>query len=383
MRFKVDKYSGVRSIFIVVFITCLVCTITLGISAFLITNRNKPDNIISCEGTVLNIEYKDDQNHSFVTLNEYEYVFKVTNNNLFSTLKNGDNVKISYFKDTIKHKNVLVLKLYLNDNLIIDKTSSELNAKYISLNLLVVFTILCILSLGIRSYLKKGVEVDFFEYFAKKRFSRINNFLIDDKQIKKRNIALIIYILIWILDLSLIGILSSKFPNYPHYILPPTILVAVISSIILIKLYGYKWYKPKDVKLFVKKYIEYINQEVENHKLEQFKNDGVYIYSVDWDYAKNEQVVEVIKKLSYDEYKFYTYCYFTNDFHSAVIFICSDSLVFGEPIIMKLNKYNYNQIKKNNAKIKGLNYLLNNLEKEIIECHKNKIKYKKYEEDYE
>lgn len=377
MKIKVDKYLGLRSILIIIFFTSLICAITLGFSAFLITNRNKPDNIIRCEGTILSVNYDEDEHHSLIVLNEYEYTFKITNNDLSNDLKKDDNVCLLYFNDTTSFAEVLVLKLYLGDNLLIDKTNSELESKNISLILMVIFTIVSIISLGMRSHFKKLVEVDYFEYYAKMGFNKLESYNKDKKTNKKRMIAVGIYMVVIVIVCTLIAVLGSNFPDYPHFIIPPAVLILVVNTYVLVKLYGYKWYNEKDVKLFVEKYLNELNQEIEQDVYEQFKSDGFYIYYVNYEEYSNEKI-EVSKIIKYEDLNFYTYCYFTNDFHSVVIYICSDYLVYDEPFIMRLNQYNYYEIKQNNIKINGLDYLLNNLEEEIIKCHKDKIKFKKY-----
>ena len=377
MKIKVDKYLGLRSILIIIFFTSLTCAITLGVSAFLITNRNKPDNIIRCEGTILSVDYDEEDQHSLIVLNEYEYTFKITNNDLSNDLKKDDKVCLLYFNNTTSFAEVLVLKLYLGDSLLIDKTNSELESKNISLILMVIFTIVSIITLGMRSHFKKLVEVDYFEYYAKMGFNRIDYYTSDKKTNKKRIIAVSVYLVVIVIDCTLIAVLGSNFPDYPHLIIPPAVLILVVNTYILVRLYGYKWYKEKDVKLFVEKYLNDLNQKIENDEYEQFRSDGFYIYYVNWEEYLNGKI-EVSKIIKYEDLNFYTYCYFTNDFHSVVIYICSDYLVYDEPFIMRLDQYNYYEIKQNNIKINGLDYLLNNLEEEINKCHKEKIKFKKY-----
>ena len=246
MKIKVDKYLGLRSILIVIFFTSLICAITLGFSAFLITNRNKPDNIIRCEGTILSVNYDEDEHHSLIVLNEYEYTFKITNNDLSNDFKKDDNVCLLYFNDTTSFAEVLVLKLYLGDNLLIDKTNSELESKNISLILMVIFTIVSIISLGMRSHFKKLVEVDYFEYYAKMGFNKLESYNKDKKTNKKRMIAVGIYMVVIVIVCTLIAVLGSNFPDYPHFIIPPAVLIFVVNTYVLVKLYGYKWYNEKD-----------------------------------------------------------------------------------------------------------------------------------------
>ena len=60
-----------------------------------------------------------------------------------------------------------------------------------------------------------------------------------------------------------------------------------------------------------------------------------------------EEYENDIINFTYEDMKFYAYCYFEKKFHSAHIYICSDKEIDGYPFICVLTPKIYHDIKEN------------------------------------
>lgn len=384
-RFYNLKYI-IRSITIITFFVAIV----LGICVGILSNRHKPDNLEIIESTVKTVYYDEDEEDYVIEIRDFETAFKVSKNykevtNLCEVLKVGENIKIHYYKSTTKFDRAILVKLETENNFSIDLSDNFLmDLKFVFYFMLGLIGIgLVLLIITIILFKKKVYKTyNYFAYSAK--HSLVPFIYYDDlkplERTKKQNKALIIYIISIILLGIFIAVTGMAFEEYPHILIPIDVSLFIIITIYLFSSRGLRVYKENEVKIFVKKYLYFLENEKEDYIGLTFdKEEFIYLdYDYDYDFETDE-TIETIKTLPYEKMNFYVCCYFQKKFHSAYIFICSDEIIYDHPFMISLNPKSYQEIKENNIYIEGLDYLINNLEKEIITNNQNKIKFKSYQ----
>ena len=138
MKIKVRKYKFIPVMTIILFVLSLTVMVSLGVSSVIIKDRNNPNNIISYEGVIKSIDYNLDSKYTVITLNEYEYLFKVNNNDL-SNLNVGSNARIIFSKKTLNYDKVIVRMLYVDDILVVDRSNVDNENIEIMIGIIIVF----------------------------------------------------------------------------------------------------------------------------------------------------------------------------------------------------------------------------------------------------
>lgn len=389
---KIDKTHIFNSIFRYIYITLFMISISLWVSVCILYCRQKPNNIDLIESEVTLIEFVEEENDYILELREFDHTFKVSNNyndvlNLCEEVLIGDIIKVYYYKSTIKLDEVIAVKIEQDNNLIIDledNFKNDINSTvYVALIITIITVIILIIDIIIskRKYYK---IYDYFEFYSKAyAVQRIYKDDLDSLvRTKKQKRAILEYIVLLVLLCVGIYICGIIFYDYPYIVIPIVVILMFLMIINLFKSYGHVLYREKNVELFVKKYITFLEGHTDDY-IEYYFNEDEFLY-VDINYEDEiDEEFEIERdleysKYSYEEMDFFAYCYFEKKFHSAHIYICSEKEISGTPFIAILTPKIYQDIKKNKVHIKGLDYLLSNLKEQIVINNRNKVRYKNY-----
>ncbi len=387
-KIKIEKTNVINSYLRYIYIVMILVSISLWISVGLLKARHKEENIVYLESTVHSVWYDEDEEDYLFKINDCEYIFKVSDSfigipNLCNELIQEEYIKVHYYQSTTKYDEVIVVSIEERDRLLVDLGSTftkqtlsiGIAASILTFNAIFLFIIDLMISKN--KYYKTYV---YFEYYAKALASNTVNYngLSFEEQNKKTSKSTFIFFFSVVLLCIAIAIFGSLYPDLPHVIIPIAVAIMIVMIYYLFKSCGFRLYKEKDIYLFIERYFNYLNKD-ENYKSEYHFNKDEFLYS---DYQYDDEydcnLEQEYVNFSYDEMKFFAYCFYNNKFQSAYIYICSDKKINGYSLIIPLLPIYYQEIKKNNVYIEGLDYLLSNLKEEIILNHKNKIKYKSY-----
>lgn len=391
---KLDQTYKVNSVLRYIFVLLFVVSISLWITTIILINRDKSSNIDYFYSGIDSLSFDEDENKYLIKLIDYDYVFKVSNSfknipNLCENININDKAQIFYYKNTLGFDEVIVLSINTDNGFSLDLSNNFKNnligvliGSVVTLIIGIVFLVL-----DIRITKKRYIKTyDYFEYYSKCLATEVvyyKDMSIENR--RKLKLKAVISYIVEIILLSVgIAIFANIYPDKPHIIIPITIFIMIVITIILFILFDYRFYNKKNLDVFISKYFAYLNKKSTCNNNPMFEKDffnyiDIYYESeideeMDIEYNNNNM------KISYDDMKFYTYCYYLRKFNCVHIYICSDYIIDGYPLIIPLTNEIYNEIKTNNIHIEGLDYLLNNLKDEIIINIKNKVKYKVYKD---
>lgn len=388
---RIDKTNSFNSIFRYIYVVLFITAISLWISMGILVTRQNPNNIGLIESKVQEVIFDQEENQYLFKVDGYEYNFKISNSfddipNLCNDLTVGEVVEVSYYKSTAEYGEVIVVSIKGESGFNIDMKERFHNDSITVLIIAIISTLIATITLIMDIYItrKRYYKIyNFYEFSAK---SYANQFICFEDieyldKIKKQRRSVIVFLIMIIMLIVGVAISGSIFPDYPHIVIPIVVVLMSLMIFYLLKSCGYRLYREKEVDLFVSKYIAYLTSVVNYKERYCFNKDEFSLIDC-WYEEDDEEAVEEygndIIKFTYEDMKFYAYCYFEKKFHSAHIYICSDKEIDGYPFICVMTPKIYQDIKENNVNIEGLDYLLNNLKEEIIYNNKNKIKYKSY-----
>lgn len=382
MKIQVDKFKNWK-IVLYTFIACsLYACILFLMTAFIERDVNKPIYFTPINGIIESIEEDVQDEVLFIKLKEYDNIFT----------GNLDKEQVQRFSETIELNAYLELivsekRIDKNKTPIIKatyegKTILDLEEDYLKTadSLVLASGISCGIALVIITVviiLKRKEKVKFVDYFEHFLPIWSYDFIFKNnrsfKEIEKKNNIIVFCYLGFIFILTiLIVIFGNMFPDYPHIIIPIVVVLFSLATILLFKYIIGQRSTKDDIKEFVELYLKYLNEDIclEEEEAINFTDDCLIIE----DYRLDEENPILKTSITYEELDFYVACVYKNSFHQAHIYICSDyNENLDYPICFKLNAVIYQQIKKHDIKVKNLDYLINNLESEII---KNKPKFK-------
>lgn len=404
---KKDKTKNIVNILRYFWVVMLVCAFTLWISLCMLVDRHQPDNIAVIHSEVQSVEYDEEDDRYLFKLKDFEHTLKISNSfdvpDLCKTLPVGENVTVSYYENTAYMDAVIAISISTDGGVLVDLQESYLNDQKTVTIVATVATVIFVACLTTHIIVNKKryyKTYDYFEYTSKTLAWQViycDELDFDARQ-KKRLKAVLIFGILFVLTLVAFALSAEKYPDYPHILIPILVVLCAFETLLLFKMVGYKIYKQQDVKLFVDKYMQYLstqdmaheyNSNFQKDKFIMLDNCSDFLGYISYDEYSGwldrgryicpfDEIYHT--EYSYEEMGLYAYCYFEKKFHSAHIYICSEKLFGGYPLVLSLSPLAYQDIQKNGVHIKGLDYLLSHLEEEIINNNKQGIKYKSYKD---
>jgi|GEM_PF-3128576 len=407
-QIKVDDTRKITSILRYIYIVLLVCAFALWISVGILLARHQPENVAIVNSELQSVEYDKEEDRYLFKLKDFEHTLKISNSfdnvpNLCDTLFIGESVTVSYYASTIDMDAAIAISIATQNGVVVD-LQEDYTKNHTSVTIVaVVLTVVAIAGVVASIIIsKKGHHktYDYFEYTSKTLAWQViccDELDFDARQ-KKRLKAVLIFGILFVFTLVAFALSAEKYPEYPHILIPILVVLCALETLLLFKMVGYKIYKQQDVKLFVDKYMQYLStQDMAHEYNSNFQKDkfikidncddffGYIYYDTDSGFLDNGKYISSFDQIDHTEYSYeemglYAYCYFEKKFHSAHIYICSEKLFGGYPLVLSLSPLAYQDIQKNGVHIKGLDYLLSHLEEEIINNNKQGIKYKSYKD---
>ncbi len=317
-KIKIDKTHVFNSIFRWVYMVLFIVSISLWISVGILNYRQKPGNIDMIESKLKNVEFDEEDDDYLFKLSGCEYTFKVSNSfedvpNLCEKLPIGEEIKVFYYKNTIDLDQVIVTKIEVENNLIVNledtfKTElASITIGAIATTIVAIIVLVIDIIISKKKYYKK---YDYFEFYSRLCAAQIICYedLDFPKRTKKQRNAVIIFLILLLLLIAGIAVSGIVFPDYPHIIIPIVVILMILMSVNLFKSYGYRLYREKDVDLFIKKYFEYLEKDTEYVSEYCFEKDEFLYINNYYDYELEDEedrdAIEYVK-YTYEEMKFF------------------------------------------------------------------------------
>lgn len=389
---RITRFEGVKTSLLGIFITLLV-VIGCFIAILIIEkNFNKEENLTTLEGYVVETSIDEDDDKLLFKLNTYDYVFngflrRDEVKELQKVLNTGDYVEVLVTKKRLDQESTPIIKLKLNGVDFVDLTDENARTNkgfFIATCIMLSLSIALLITYLILRRKVFMKEVNYYEHilplFSMNYINKENK---SYKELEKRNLKYIFGYFIFVVALCIsIAFLGEAFPDYPHIIIPIVVIAMGLSTYLLFKKVVLYKSTDENIKEFVKLFKGYLNNEVDfsyaNSRNPYLSEEGLII-SDEEDYDEifyNDEIEANIKEvIPYSDLEFYVACVYKNNFHYVNIFICRDDYETNTPYFFELSPKTYEQIKEYNINVNNLDYVLNNLENEIV-CNKPKIKTK-------
>lgn len=349
---------------------------------------NNSENLIEINSTISEVYQDNDNKILNLKLKGYDYNFDFYksdidfNINFHSYLGKLANIIIDK-NDLDDNYNSRAIKLIINNNVIIDSSDTiykiGTNLVYFGFGCLI-FSFIGLFVVRLLKRKKKEIEIPYYQYAIKNRllgdFRKYQNTIFYDQYISRIKVN---GLLMFLLFINLISIfIFTLFINLDNEIISDIIfigllvLLVILMILVLIKNDVIYFNKNRKIKNYINEFKQYLNtKSAEFDEIKDSFNSSELIVVDD----KNNDEHSIL----YSKLNFYCAVYYSNEPFKSKIYLISDLNndeydYLEHDLIVELDGNLYNLIKEFNIPVRGLDYLINNLEKELNKnINSNKI----------